>query len=260
MKYKGIIPMDIFEGIELEPGEYFIHITENMVPGVYPYYMISNCGRVFHRYLRIIMKYGLETSGYLFITLSTINGPRIIQMNRLVLMAFSPILNSEMYQANHLDGNKLNNHLYNLEWATRSENILHAYRTGLAKPKTKISENVAIEIVEMLKNGKMCKDIASELGVAEYIVNSIKAKKSWNHLTTDCIFESRIGRMYSDNQVHILCNYFQEHPKQLSMPINDYIFIALSDCGFDNPKSKVDTARKIYGRKYYTNISKFYNF
>jgi len=39
-------------------------------------------------------------------------------------------------EVNHLDGNKLNNHYTNFEWTTHSENILHAYRTGLIKKKS----------------------------------------------------------------------------------------------------------------------------
>lgn len=261
MRFNTIIPMDIFDDIELEPGEQLEYITEDIVPGVYPYYMVSTAGRVYHRYLRRFMKPGLETSGYLFIILSTRFGPKIIQMNRLVLMRFNPIANPDDYQANHINGNKLNNHLYNLEWTTRSENIIHSYRTGLHIPKTSIPESLAIQVVELLKtNQYQCKEIAKMLGVNENIVNSIKKKESWKHLTSDCEFQARPGRLYTEEDVNNLCLYFQSNPKDPNIDANTYVCQALEYCGFQDPRKYVDTARKIYKRKYYTKISSNYDF
>jgi HNH endonuclease/NUMOD4 motif/AP2 domain len=51
-------------------------------------------------------------------------------LHRLVAKAFLP--NPERKKTvNHIDGNKANNHVDNLEWATHSENLLHAHATGL---------------------------------------------------------------------------------------------------------------------------------
>lgn len=260
-KFNKEIAMDFIDPNILLLNEIFKYVTPDIVPGVYPYYMVSNCGRIYHRYLERIMSPGLETSGYLFILLSTEFGQKTIQVNRLVLITFCPIQNPEMYQANHKNGNKLNNHLSNLEWTTRSENIIHSYRTGLHISPTSITQDQAIKIVEMLiENKYMCKEIASILGVSVNIVESIKKKESWKHLTEGLTFEQRKGRLYTDNDVKILCEYFQNNPKCANELSSDYVRKALRDCNFENPDSMYDTARKIYSKKHYTHISKYYNF
>lgn len=261
MKYNYEILMDVIGPDIIMPGEIFVYITPEIVPDVYPYYMVSNYGRVYHRYLNRIMRLGLETSGYLFITLSTSNGPKIVQMQRLVLMAFNPIQNPELYQANHKDGNKHNNYLYNLEWVTRSENILHSYHTGLHKIKATITEDKAKQIIEMLSTEKyQCKEIASILNVSESIVCDIKAKNSWKRLTENYEFNQRPGRLYSDNEARILCEYFERNPKPDNIASSEYVKIALINCGFNDPDKMYDTARKIFSKKHYTRISKDYNF
>lgn len=61
------------------------------------------------------------------------------KVHKLVCMAFRPIEGKENYddykdiQANHKDGNTFNNHADNLEWVTKSENMKHAYASGLNK-------------------------------------------------------------------------------------------------------------------------------
>jgi len=74
-----------------------------------------------------VLKQGKSKSGY-YIVSFCVDGVKSNQtVHRLVARAF--ITNeSNKPQVNHKDGNKLNNHLDNLEWVTVSENGLHAYR------------------------------------------------------------------------------------------------------------------------------------
>jgi hypothetical protein len=82
-------------------------------------------------------------------------------IHRLVALAFIPNpLNKE--QVNHKDGNKLNNHIGNLEWATASENNKHAWQNGLCESKRLAISKPVIDIVtgkEYKSLINACKDI-----------------------------------------------------------------------------------------------------
>jgi hypothetical protein len=76
------------------------------------------------------MKPQINARGYLVIGLMINDKQRMHKIHRLVSNAF--IENPENKpQVNHIDGNKLNNCISNLEWATQKENIQHAYKNGL---------------------------------------------------------------------------------------------------------------------------------
>lgn len=91
-------------------------------------YKISNKGRVAS--YRKVLATNVLNSGYLSVQLK-VNGININRtVHRLVASAF--LENPEgKREVNHIDGNKLNNAVTNLEWVTASENKLHALRIGL---------------------------------------------------------------------------------------------------------------------------------
>lgn len=96
------------------------------VPGYESRYSVSNHGRVWlKRYRRISrLKPG---RGYFFFVLSKANKQATTGVHRLVMLAFQPIPNADELHVNHIDGNRGNNHISNLEWATPLENNRHSY-------------------------------------------------------------------------------------------------------------------------------------
>lgn len=78
---------------------------------------------------RIELKPYINSSGYLMVSLSNRKKHCI---HKLLAAHFIPNPENKK-QVNHKDGNKLNNQLNNLEWATPSENMKHAYKSGLIK-------------------------------------------------------------------------------------------------------------------------------
>lgn len=96
----------------------------------HPDYEVNNLGDVRNKKTNRILKPQLNrTDGYYRVAL---NGKRYY-VHRLVADAFFDG-DHDKIDVNHIDGNRLNNKLYNLEWCTRKENIRHAYINGLKYP------------------------------------------------------------------------------------------------------------------------------
>lgn len=97
------------------------------IKGLENLYQISNLGKI-SNYKKILKPFK-NNSGYLVIDLHYQGSKKKYLVHRLVAENFLPKSNKSL--VNHIDGNKENNQVTNLEWCTNSENILHARRTGL---------------------------------------------------------------------------------------------------------------------------------
>ena len=92
------------------------------------------------------------------------------RQHRLLAEVFIPNPKN-LPQVNHIDGNKHNNSLDNLEWCTSSENVKHSYETGLASnkgsshPRSKFSDSDITQILNLRSKGIKLKDIAALYGV-----------------------------------------------------------------------------------------------
>ena len=77
--------------------------------------------------------------GYSCVKLSKNNKTKHFKLHRLVILCFNYVDDYQNFDVNHLDGNKQNNLLTNLEWCSRLENIVHAVKIGLN------SQSISIE-------------------------------------------------------------------------------------------------------------------
>lgn len=121
------------------------------VKGYEGLYQVSNKGEVRRIFIGTgkhktrIVKGQISQHGYHRVQLTKEGNTKIFQTHRLVASAF--VTNPEGKElVNHIDGNKQNNCSENLEWCTRKENQLHAYKLGLQKVKVDKASKKAWEV------------------------------------------------------------------------------------------------------------------
>ena len=178
------------------------------VKDFYGLYQISNLGNVKSLGRKVaggkfiqrekMMKIKVEPNGYKSFTGVDWKGKRkTLYIHRLIAEAFvfNPNPN-EFDVVNHIDGNKLNNSIDNLEWCTRAYNMKHAWNTGLmegvsktnkgqSNGNTKLTEDNVREIRRLYaldKKQYSYKKLAETYGVKSEAIGQIVRKETWKHV------------------------------------------------------------------------------
>ena len=128
-----------------------------------------------------------DTRGYKHVSLRKEGKSKHKRVHRLIALAFIPNPENKP-EVNHIDGNKMNNGIDNLEWSTHSENIQHAYQTGLNKgpqgaknSHAKLTEKQVYAIRDL--KGKITpKEIGVIFKVTRCAIYDIHSGRSWGHL------------------------------------------------------------------------------
>lgn len=164
-------------------------------------YQVSNLGRVrslartrwngkgMQKVEERVLKSHTTKNGYMYLTLSIEGKHKTCSVHRLVLTAFNPVENMENLQVNHIDENKENNRLCNLEWCTPEYNTNYGTRNKRASESKKgkytggnapwygkhgVKHNCSIPIVQLTLDGKL----------AEIYGSSCEAERSGFTATT----------------------------------------------------------------------------
>lgn len=177
------------------------------ISGYEGYYRVSNFGRVYSvprlnslgnrcggKYLSI-RKIGCKKGQkpYYQVCLCMLGVNTNVKLHRLVAEAFIPNpYNKE--EVNHIDGDKSNNNVSNLEWVTHKENCLHSHKylernvsTGVNHGRNVLSEQDVEQIYNRIKNLKRSQfnaaELSREFGCDGRAILNIYRKEAWKWLT-----------------------------------------------------------------------------
>ena len=121
----------------------------------YPDYAISNTGQVKSLRFDRVLKASTNNNDYKYVNLIHKRLKKTTAIHRLVVEHFGEMCPAENMVVDHIDGNKINNHVENLQWMSVSENTLKSY--GNAENKEKI--------LELRKTGVRYVDISRQLNL-----------------------------------------------------------------------------------------------
>ena len=178
--------------MEKEHDEGMLEEMWRAIPDYEGWYEISDWGNIKRVrtgpgiFVGRILRQSLDGDGYHQISLSKLGDIRTIKVHKLVMLSFiGP--RPEGKQINHKDGNKDNNHLDNLEYLTQSENMTHAYDTGLESQLgeknacSKLTEDNVHEIRRCFGHESQ-RSMAKRFGVAPETINGVIKGRNWSYL------------------------------------------------------------------------------
>lgn len=164
------------------------------IPGYEGCYQISDAGQIIRTgkstgaTVGRRLKLQDHKEGYIATSLWMDNKEKRFLVHRLVYAAFcGPILDG--LQINHINGNKKDNRLENLEAVTQQENIEHAVRTGLADGKGEKNSQAKLtaEKVRDIRASHIpglvgYKKLAKKHGVKWETIRGVLKKETWQHV------------------------------------------------------------------------------
>jgi len=134
-----------------------------------------------------VIKCTVSNPGYWRWTLCFENQCLQVYKHRFLMKTFNPVDNMEKLQVNHIDGDKLNCSMDNLEWVTDQQNKHHAKQTGLSPTNTSPHN---LDLIKRLKrgilngefDGRALFSVAKEFGVDKRVLYELKHGRSYKWL------------------------------------------------------------------------------
>lgn len=217
-------------------------------------YAVDVDGKIYNRKTGKALAQRLNRDGYSVVELWKNNKKTVYTVHRFVAKAF--IENPENKPCvNHIDGNKANNKVENLEWVTYSENSIHALKTGLQKVRKGVEVHNSIltetevhEICSLMQQGYRNIEIEEILGVERHQLKNIRNHGTWSHISNLYKIPGK-SRVVSEQTIRWICQMIVNGMRNMEIVKEA-----------NNSRVDKSLVSKIKRRVMYTEISKEYNF
>ena len=194
--------------------EVFKPVTEQAIPGVYDYYLISNYGRVYLKYQGKFMSYHLDSKGYWVGTFATTTGSITCRLHRVEKLVFDYIDNPDKYVIDHIDGNRQNMYLFNLEWVTQSENIRRSIELAKKYPNgiPQFAPQYILEDIQLREVyfGNPSQKLIKPFTITSYTQKNFNDMKSEYNCQSYSTKNTTNRTIHSDEEVIQICELLQQ--------------------------------------------------
>lgn len=126
-------------------------------------YLVSNLGNLFDLKFDRTLGQTTDRAGYSRAKMWVDGERKTVSVHRVVADSFYDVGASD-WEVNHIDGDKANNHISNLELCTRSENMAHAYSLGLVH----MPKETGVQCVETAAVFRTMREAARAIGASDH--------------------------------------------------------------------------------------------
>lgn len=217
-------------------------------------YKVDREGTVYSKQTGLPLAPATNKYGYKVVGLWENGKQSTYTVHRLVALAFIPNPDNKPC-VNHIDGDKGNNLVSNLEWCTYSENTLHALENKLKIPEqgedvhnASITNDQAHEICKLLIEGFRYKDISEKIGTTKEVVSFISLGRTWRHVS-DAYKLPKQRRGISEETVRWVC-------RQIEKGYRNKEIVDMST----NPMVNKSTVTRIKNKKSFASVASEYSF
>lgn len=144
----------------------------------------STDGKRLSSEIRLVKVQIHKPTGRVYFNMTWLGFTKSVLVNRVVAWAYLP--NPEnLPQVNHIDGDKENNAVANLEWSSASDNEKHAHRTGLKSGRGSANANAKLTADDVIAIRASDEDVAvlmERFDVARSTILNVQKRKTWDHV------------------------------------------------------------------------------